>query len=750
MEVFYPNSITTSLCTSYVGDADVVIKGIDLVIEEGTTFRRDNYLLSAVDTKINNYNALYLTSKQLHNNILDLQKISLPDQVTFSTSLKFSNGRYLRISNDYTMIEFVDVSDNNTMFELELQDESIFKIAHQTNATNAARDKFKRYYLSFNGSEFFFAERESSSYVTAYTQFNFLLNQSTLFLFYKQAGLMQTVFESNNMLSAARVQNFNWKNNPIDVNYYIQTLECDLDTTWASYDNNDRNSMIVDKNKSVSHLTSNNLFYTNYTYVSGNKINANFITLKNQHTHKNFSYRADNLTLTDRNIPNVDMRSYRGMHTGVEQEQGSESITLLYEFQNADYKIKTDKYNVFTTPSSLYPYDQINVNDTLFARQGAIGGDTPYTSDKIFFNDTRAGKSDGQYLCTWLSAASPGGQSVWIDRYYMPERTSYLAALTSSSFFNYKDPTGVLITTPLPPSAYYDTPFIYTSLDEEIAHTPQTIKDALYGEYFFDKASDLVFVPNQDYIYQRMGNKYVVSVLQSLTGHLIQDGLDLKSVKGVDYEYLQSVDDTEYQLNNNAYALVDSYKKINNTNAFTISFWLKAEDWSQNMGHEIVGSFNDSGFGVFRDQTVTPIITVQDGRRIVYLNTNFQEIDSAYLSQSALNTVTDEYKLHELNYVTTSTSVTSFFIKDLIRGDHLDINMPVIDHAVINTVDRAVNTTVIYTDEECGLILSEDEELNIEPPLQPDRVITTDAQTLTGMEIEPCQFSTDKTLDQNN
>lgn len=749
MEVFYPSSITTSLCTSYVGDADVIIKGLDLTIEEGTTFRRDNYLLSAVDTKINNYNALYLTSKQPHNNILDLQKISLPDQVVFSTSLKFSNNKYLRISNDYSSIEFADVSDNNTIFELELQDENIFKIAHQTNVSNATRDKFKRYYLSFNGSEFFFAEKESSLYVTIYTQFNFLLDQSTLFVFYKQMGSIKTVFASSNALSAVAVQNFNWKNNPINVNYYIQSLECDFDSTWVSYDVNDLNSMIVDKNRSASHLASNNLFYTNYTYVSGNKINANFITLKNQHTHKNFSYRADNLTLTDRNVPNVDMRSYRGMHTGVEQEQGSESITLLYEFQNADYKIKTDKYTVFTTPPSLYPYDQINVKDTLFARQGAIGGDTPYTSDKIFFNDTRAGKSDGQYLCTWLSAANPSGQSVWIDRYYMPERTSYLAALTSSSFYNYKDPTGVLITTPLPPSAYYDTPFIYTTLEEELAHTPQTIKDALYGEYFFDKVSDLVFVPNQDYIYQRMGNKYVVSALQSLTGHLIQDGLNLKSVKGVDYEYLQGVDDTEYQLNNNAYALVENYKKINNTNAFSISFWLKSEDWSQSMGHEIVGSFNDSGFGVFRDQMVTPIITIQDGRRVVYLNTDFQEIDSAFLSQSALNTIVEKYEVNEVNYVTTSTSVTSFFIKDLIRGDHLDINMPVIDHAVIDTVDKKINT-VIYADEECGLILSEDETYNINAPLQPDRVITTDSQTLTGMEIEPCQFSTDKSLVKDN
>lgn len=746
MEVFYTSNIVTPLCSTYVGDADVVIKGVNLTTEEGVQLRRDNYLLSATETTINNYNALYLTSKQRHNNLLDLQKISLPDHVTFSTSIKFDNiNKFLRISDDFSSVEFAYVSDNNTIFEVELQDENTLKIAYQTNISNYTRNGFKRYYLCYNGTTFFFADKDSSIYTTTYTQFKFLLDGDELFLFANQSSNIKTVYATvNDTLEAATVYNFNWKANTIHVNYYIQTLECDFDTSWVAYDVVDRNSMVVNPSRSSSHLASNNLFYNNYTYISGGSIATNFIALKNQHTHKNFSYRADNLTLTDSDVPNVDMRDYKGMHTGVEQEQGSESITLLYEFQNADYRIKTDKYTVFTTPKSLYPYDQINVNDTLFARQGAIGGDSPYTSDKIFFNDTRAGKSDGQYLCTWLSAARPDGPSVWIDRYYMPERTSYLAALTAKSYYTYLDATNKLITTPLPPSAYYDAPFVYTTLGEEIAHTPQTIKDALFGEYFFDKKSDLVFVPEQDYIYQRMGNTYVNTVLQSLSGNLIQNGLNLKSAKGVNYEYLQGVDEIDYQLNNNAYALVENYKKINNTNEFTMSFWLNSNDWSQSLGHEIIGSYNDSGFGVFCDQIVTPIITVQDGRRVVCYNTDFQEIDTMHLSQSALDPIDDTFNLHEYNYVTTTSTITTFFIKDLIRGDHLDINMPIIDHTVTTTTTKSINKNIVNIDEECGLILHEND---IETtPLQPDRVIDINVQTLTGLEIEPCKYSTDKTL----
>jgi hypothetical protein len=750
VEVFYPSSIITSLCTTYVGDSDVVVKGTNITTEEGIGLRRNNYLLSATEVNINNYNALYLTSKQLNNNLLELRAVAAPKHVIFSTSFQFpSINKFLRISNTYSDIEFSTISDNNTIFEVEIQDENTLRIVHQTNTSNSTRDGFKRYYLSYNGTLFFFTDSSNKQYVSNYTYFNYLIDGDVAFLFAKQQNNVKTIFAVNDQLSATDISNFNWKSNNIHINYYVQSVECDFDASWASYASKDRNSMIVDVNRSKSHLPSNNLFYNNYTYISGGSIATNFITLKNQHTHKNFSYRADNLTLTDVNVPNVDMRNYVGMHTGVEQEQGSESITLLYEFQNADYRMKTDKYTVFKTPRSLYPYDQINVNDTLFARQGAIGGDTPYTADKIFFNDTRPGQSDGQYLCTWLSAARPDGPSIWIDRYYDPERASYIAALTAKSFYTYLDATNVLITAPLPPSAYYDAPFAYPLLEDEAAHTPQTIKDALYGEYFFDKASDLIFVPDQEYIYQRMGNKYVTAVLTSLTGNLIQNGIDLKSAKGVDYAYTQGVDDIEYQLNNDAFAMVESYKNINNTNEFTASFWLNSDDWSQSMGHEVVGSFNDSGFGVFNDQMVTPIITVQNGRKVAYLNTNFQQIDVAHLSQTALNTVVDQQKLYELNYVTTTTAVTSFFIKDLIRGDHLDINMPVVDHSVTNIVDRQINTTTVHH-EECGLILSEDEISHVITPLQTDRVYDINLTPLTGMEIEPCKFSVDKSLIQDN
>ena len=128
----------------------------------------------------------------------------------------------------------------------------------------------------------------------------------------------------------------------------------------------------------------NNLLISNqYTYISGDSIKCNFINLKNQNSHKNYSYRSDYMEKGG-NIPLTDMRNYVGLFTGNDQEKGDYSITLGYEFYNTDYKFNSDKYTTFKTPENLYPYKQININDLEWNNRGSIAGDTPYTSDKIF------------------------------------------------------------------------------------------------------------------------------------------------------------------------------------------------------------------------------------------------------------------------------------------------------------------------------------------------------------------------------
>jgi hypothetical protein len=92
-------------------------------------------------------------------------------------------------------------------------------------------------------------------------------------------------------------------------------------------------------------------------------------------------------------------------------------------------------------------------------------------------------------LCSWLYKRKDG-ESVWLDRYYIPEKTTYASALSTTFTYNYSDPINKLLQMQLSASEYYDVPYIFNTLAEEAANSPQKVKDALYGINFFDKISD--------------------------------------------------------------------------------------------------------------------------------------------------------------------------------------------------------------------------------------------------------------------
>lgn len=731
MEVFYTNTIARPLSTTYLGDADLKLRSTEISTEEGLNVYRENYLLSAVDHTINNYSSLVLTHKLRNNEVFQLDELQLAPFRRHITTIK-QNGNFLAITPDGTGVTFTTASKQEVVFELEILNESLLKIAHQ--------GAFARYYLGYNGSFFYFSDNTISADVNFY----YIIDDTKLALYSKRSGNMQLIWVNATVNALTATAPTDWINKSFDIIPQTQILRFDADTTWVAYDVVDKNSCKVNELRSTKHLENNNLFYTNYTQATGNEILANFITLKNQYTHKNFSYRADYLNKTNFDVPNVDLRGYTSLHTGVNQELGSDSITLAYEFYNADYRFAADKYTIFQTPSSLYPFEQININDTLFARNGAIAGDTPYTSDRIFYQESRLDKSNGQYLCTWLSGCNPDVPSVWVDRYYIPEKTSFAAALTARARATYVDPVTEYINSPLPPSAYYDAPFVYTTLESESAHTPQTTRDALYGESYFDKASDLVLVPNATYIYYRIGKEYVASVVETLLPNIIQNGLPVQTTRDVSISYDNSIDDIEYALDGSTYAMIESFNRINSTNEFTISFWVGADDWKQKLGHEIIGNYNDRGFGVLNDELITPIIMVQDGRRVLYLNTDFQVIDTIYLSQSSLDTQTQSISTVDRPYnntVTVITDITGCVISDICRTEHLAVCSPIAQlytQTISNTLENPYVTPI---SQQCGLILTEDDMY-----LTPDNVKTTMLESVTGLRIEPCKKLEDITI----
>ena len=663
MEILDFKSNIVPLSTSYQADTDVEFIGLLDYTEEGMEFFREKYLNNAVDRKINNYSSLYLTYKQQLTDIIRIKKLpELSDNKIFNSYIIDNNtGLYMTLSSaieedkptefpQFTTKDekFVDASDR--IFEITIFNGCSAKIAH--------RSKNRNYYylsvnynqnLTFNNTNFTFSLTDNEDK----TLLNCILDEENnkLSLFKTVSGKRYMIFLNETSLSATSAIT-TFSDYTFNVNYYIKTLNPKINTSWVSYNKDHINQYDINLNKSRNNLSNNFLINTQYSYITGNSLESNLLVLKNQKTHKNYSHRSDFMERNNPNVPNVNNRTYTGLFTGNDQEKGDYGITLNYEFYNADYKMIGDMYNVFYTPESLYPYEQININDLGWNFKGSIAGETPYLSDKIFKNKNNTSNYYGEYLCSWLHKRKDG-ETVWLDRYYIPEKTSYASALSTSFTLNYEEPFNTLLKQKLSASEYYDVPYIFNNLIEEAAGTPQTIKSALYGINFFDKKSDLVISPNTEYIYHRIGNNYVNQILSTIDEFLVQNGLFLKNTNDADISITGDVNDIEYIMDGNSYSLVPNYNLINDTHQFTFSFWLKSDDWSSGFGHQIFGNLTDTGIALLNDQKVTPIITIQDGVNVFTYNTNFESLDIASLEYESISDIS--------------------VIKDLYRTDHLDV-----------------------------------------------------------------------------
>lgn len=729
MDIYTIGEVIHPLSAVYVGDDDLTFISKRDTCEGNFFLYKENFLLSAADARINNYSSLYLTSNQYASNIFKLNTLTTSSNVDIIMMSAPDTGRYLYLPDNAT--DNIDptfvksVSDSNAAFEIEYRDDTTVRIACQRGSN--------RYYLVFESDKFYFTKLIP---FIRYANFKYILTNGKLFIF-KVTDTTQTVVScKGSKLSMLPASNF--KSAYFKLKLATQQIQPKIDTSWVSYDTTNLNALNVATNRSSAKLKNNFLICNQYSSLTGDSLPVNFLTLKNQHTHTERSHRVNDIEQFSKGVPSVNKRNYTKLITGVEQEHGNYNIAIPYEFYSVDYKFLADTYTTFKLPGSLYPYSRINVNDAQFKLTGSIGSDTPYTSDKIFYRDTKSSNKDGQYLCTWLSAGSPNADSIWVDRYFYPERSSQFNALTGRTFHNFVGSLGELMTTSLPESSYYDSSYLYTSLEEENLNTPRSIKSSINGYSFFDKNSDLVFLPNEEYIYQRIGDKFVESVVNAISSNLIQDSVVAFTAKGAPV----SVSEKEITLNNDTFGLAENFQRINATSQATISVWVNMEDWQTPPGHQIIGSLNERGFSMLCDPVVTPFIKVQDGKQIITFNSDFDIIDAAYHNAPELDTVILSSVKSDYAYTTTTYKITGYHAKDILRTDHLDAFQPVVTYYTLTSEDA----TSIYDKKDikvtpnnrCPLIL-------IDSASTTPRYLLADNNTfygtpLTGLVVEPCQL----------
>jgi len=252
------------------------------------------------------------------------------------------------------------------------------------------------------------------------------------------------------------------------------TIPSPYNTSYITYND----SGMIKNTASDFHLPSNYLFYSS---SNDDKQIFNFLTLKNiVNTQDSFTSSNNLLSTSETTTFAQNLRNYTSIFSDIDSEE-NETLALNYVYHNYDIIIRSGTTH-FTTPSSLQPFDKININDTKFTDCGSFSFITPDLSDRVYNLDDNSIKSENvTYLCTWLSGGI-GKRGTWVDRYFYPDLVTKEEALGGVGSFN----------------------ITYDQAVENLIMTNSDLKTSVTQKYYFDKKSDLIFEPSKRYKYVRI------------------------------------------------------------------------------------------------------------------------------------------------------------------------------------------------------------------------------------------------------
>lgn len=623
MQIYDFATHTRSLSNVYQTDVDFSFnfKGSKNTNQQGINVFLHNALLSARDVAINNYSTLILTDELRTHDIFEISALPEPEKRIISTYLAISitnelndATRYLYFNNErettssnfneYTshqMLLLQDiVNDEQRFFNVELIDKQYARINYKYNnrdyylAANTQNELLfvsSNQYKNFNDLTLNFVDEITFFYVLDDKTNTLFLQKPLVGNDTRAVGLSAPQSSRLQLLTAVNATNyFAFNNFNFKIRSSTSNITSKLNTSWATYNVDDIDNLDVATVK--QDLSNNLLIASQYADATTHSIPSRPLILKNQHSLMSNMDECSYTNLQD-GSPGTQLRQYTSIFSGNEQEKGNDVIALNYTLYTNDYVAKSDAYTMFKTSNDLYPYAQLNINDSTLASDGALGGNSPYTSDQLFMQKNAAQGADGQYLCTWLSGGT------WVDRYYNNNKMTPADAAKAVN-------------------AVYGT---YESYVHKLLQTNEVEYD------FFDKKSDFVFEPNKEYFYYRMGSKRLEQQLQTYSNSLLLSSLQWKSSNN----QLIATDNT-YICNGNSFATFENFENVNDAGQLTISMWLNSNDWNNIQAHEIVGNVTSNGFGIIKDPLITPLIMVQSSSAIHIFSSDFVEVSKTTLS----------------------------------------------------------------------------------------------------------------------
>jgi len=620
-------------------DDVLVIKQRDLFFEQGFNFHQIDALSGVNDATINGYSSMYLTRLCTDEDVFDFKEVidTQDDYITY-INYNFTNSLYFDEPSTLTPAQSgarsfslpltSDISDKTrTYFEIETFDANLCRVKRRDNGIN--------YYLVFDQqspftTQFYFT---TSFNANSYPYFNdrkkdafsYILDEQGYLTLFKKVGIttyMVGVSGSNLGLYAYDpLLNTISSNTLLNVKLIKNTIQPKLNTSWVSYETGiNQNELKINSDKSLYDINTNNVCHIEYNnIVNTTSVDMNIFKTKNLATDRNVFKRANVNIESDENIPSPFFREYTTLLTGNNEEVGYNNLILNYVFYNQDYQIKAGTTTEFTTPSSMFPFDRININDTSFIKDGALASLDPTFADKLYrLNTEENDPFPGTYLMTWLSGGTDYG--VWVDRFYFPNANTLLN------------------------DQLYSTVYEPTSTNP-ITNLLLSNRNYVSEKQYVDVISNFSLNPNRTYAYERVSDDFIRNYVINLPG-LIQ--YDFSGYYDLKNSFINTPQES-LTFSGDRYVTIP-IDTINNTGSFTVAMTLEG-NW-KGKNSQIFGSLTDTGFGVYNDDRITPFIFTRDLNRVDAHNTNASIIYSLSFDSDVIDVITTNHL--QPYYVTTT------------------------------------------------------------------------------------------------
>lgn len=639
-----------------------------------------NILKDVYDVKTNNFSNLVLTKKQKNSNVLDIKTPAIvQNDLDIITTLSFFSddkevGAFLCFNKSYDTWDMDISSANFTVTEgcPESYQNYLFRVVtHEDLNYCQISHNFgdNTYYLEFDKGIFQYTDNQNSET----TKFLYHIDNGFLRLYIKTLeGIKKVKCDINNnnqyilgiesYKSSAddNIADNIFINAEASYDKFVNSNNNFIDSSWITYDRKNKIS-VIDNNHSVFALDSQFLLHHEYS----TNTDVNIIPLKNNLTYQGSLVNGANNTRSNDgfyiNKPLVDFKTYTGINSGINQEYGNDNIILTFNFTDQEYHIEPGKEYEFSIASSdssifgpLYPYNTININDTMFVRNGAFGSSTPYLADKVKkFQNKNTKYNVGSYLCTWLYQPSAEATPIWLDRYYYPDMIHRHSALTadvfSPSFNNIPDD-------------------IKNSDDKFIAEDIENFKIALQNNTYVDKKSDLTIEPGTSYKYKRIGKDDVSTLFNTLEPSRIAIVKD-QNTNNVNL-------DGGFAFNKENWRVISS-EAFKNTSAINFNTNLYINPYKK-MGIQIFGSDYNTGVNIQNRKDLAPF--------------------HYYASEDSIHLLNNKYEIRQSCNIAKKYNTA---IRRLIIGAPFDdLYILTNDSLIIMEYDLKLKSRILYKDFE--------------------------------------------------